>query len=167
MARRTTGGCSYRFRTFRFSSGESRGRPDELLCSPGRRGPWLARACRRGLRPPAPTPQRAVGGVRRRHRRRGGRAPTLPTSPATPASATLTAVLLAEIGEGRARYSSSDAFMTEAGLAPVTRASGRSRRVEFRYAANTHPPVLSRFTRSSDQALPSGVDSCNCLCHAW
>jgi transposase len=51
---------------------------------------------------------------------------------------TLTAVLLAEIGEDRTRYPSHDVLLAEAGLAPVTRASGRSRSVRFRYAANTH-----------------------------
>jgi transposase len=49
----------------------------------------------------------------------------------------LTAVLLAEIGEDRARYPTADILLAEAGLAPVTRASGRSRSVRFRYAANT------------------------------
>ena len=49
----------------------------------------------------------------------------------------LTAVLLAEIGEDRARYPEPAVLLAEAGLAPVTRASGRSRSVRFRYAANT------------------------------
>jgi transposase len=49
----------------------------------------------------------------------------------------LTGVLLAEIGEDRARYPSAAVLLAEAGLAPVTRASGRSRTVRFRYAANT------------------------------
>lgn len=49
----------------------------------------------------------------------------------------LTGVLLAEIGEDRARFPSADVLLAEAGLAPVTRASGRSRSVRFRYAANT------------------------------
>ena len=49
----------------------------------------------------------------------------------------LTAILLAEIGEDRARFSTPAALLAEAGLAPVTRASGRSRSVRFRYAANT------------------------------
>lgn len=49
----------------------------------------------------------------------------------------LTAVLLAEIGEDRHRYPSAQALLAEAGLAPVTRSSGRSRSVRFRYAANT------------------------------
>ena len=50
---------------------------------------------------------------------------------------TLTAVLLAEIGEDRGRYPNPQTLLAEAGLAPVTRSSGRSRSVRFRYAANT------------------------------
>lgn len=48
-----------------------------------------------------------------------------------------TAVLLAEIGEDRGRFPNHDVLLAESGLAPVTRASGRSRSVRFRYAANT------------------------------
>ena len=48
-----------------------------------------------------------------------------------------TAVLLAEIGEDRGRYPTDSVLLAEAGLAPVTRASGRSRSVRFRYAANS------------------------------
>jgi transposase len=51
---------------------------------------------------------------------------------------TLTAVLLAEIGEDRNRYPTSAILLAEAGLAPVTRSSGRSSSVRFRYAANRH-----------------------------
>ncbi|GAA4470765.1 IS110 family transposase [Rhodococcus olei] len=51
---------------------------------------------------------------------------------------TLTSVLLAEIGEDRRRYPSAAALLAESGLAPVTRSSGRSCSVRFRYAANTH-----------------------------
>lgn len=47
-----------------------------------------------------------------------------------------TAVLLAEIGEDRQRYPADTVLLAEAGLAPVTRSSGRSRSVRFRYAAN-------------------------------
>jgi transposase len=47
-----------------------------------------------------------------------------------------TAVLLAEIGEDRSRYPRPEVLLAEAGLAPVTRSSGRSRSVRFRYAAN-------------------------------
>lgn len=50
---------------------------------------------------------------------------------------TLTAVLLAEIGEDRSRYPSAAVLLAESGLAPVTRSSGRSSSVRFRYAANT------------------------------
>jgi transposase len=46
-------------------------------------------------------------------------------------------VLLAEIGEDRDRYPRPEVLLAEAGLAPVTRSSGRSRSVRFRYAANT------------------------------
>jgi transposase len=49
----------------------------------------------------------------------------------------LTAVLLAEIGEDRDRFPRAEVLLAEAGLAPVTRASGRSKSVRFRYAANT------------------------------
>jgi transposase len=48
----------------------------------------------------------------------------------------LTGVLLAEIGEDRSRFPSPAVLLAESGLAPVTRASGRSRQVRFRYAAN-------------------------------
>jgi transposase len=48
-----------------------------------------------------------------------------------------TAVLLAEIGEDRGHYPTPGTLLAEAGLAPVTRSSGRSHRVRFRYAANT------------------------------
>lgn len=46
------------------------------------------------------------------------------------------ATLLAGMGEDRARFPSAPALLAETGLAPVTRASGRSRQVRFRYAAN-------------------------------
>lgn len=46
------------------------------------------------------------------------------------------ATLLAGMGEDRARFPSAPALLAETGLAPVTRASGRTRQVRFRYAAN-------------------------------
>ncbi len=49
----------------------------------------------------------------------------------------LTAVLLAEIGEDRGRFPTPEALLAESGLAPVTRSSGRSHSVRFRYAANS------------------------------
>lgn len=48
------------------------------------------------------------------------------------------ATLIAEIGEDRARFPSAGSLLAESGLAPVTRQSGGSRRVSFRYAANHH-----------------------------
>ena len=47
------------------------------------------------------------------------------------------ATLLAEIGEDRDHYPAVGVLLAEAGLAPVTRSSGRSHRVGFRYAANS------------------------------
>jgi transposase len=49
----------------------------------------------------------------------------------------LTGVLLAEVGEDRSRYPTVQSLLAESGLAPVTRSSGRSHSVRFRYAANT------------------------------
>ncbi|TIH36162.1 IS110 family transposase [Subtercola vilae] len=46
------------------------------------------------------------------------------------------ATLLAGMGEDRARFPSAAALLAETGLAPVTKASGRTRQVRFRYAAN-------------------------------
>jgi len=40
------------------------------------------------------------------------------------------------MGEDRNRFPAPGALLAEAGLAPVTRASGRTRQVRFRYAAN-------------------------------
>lgn len=47
------------------------------------------------------------------------------------------AQILAELGDERARYTSADQLAAEAGVVPVTRASGRHRTVVFRYACNT------------------------------
>jgi transposase len=46
------------------------------------------------------------------------------------------ATMLAEMGEDRSRFPTADVLLAETGTAPVTRASGRSRSVRFRYAAN-------------------------------
>ena len=48
----------------------------------------------------------------------------------------LAATLPAELGEDRRRFPRRAALLAEAGLAPVTHASGRTTRVRFRYAAN-------------------------------
>jgi transposase len=45
-------------------------------------------------------------------------------------------VLISEMGEDRRRFPGPGVLLAEAGLAPVTRASGRTRQVRFRYAAN-------------------------------
>ncbi len=46
------------------------------------------------------------------------------------------AIMLAEMGEDRTRFPTADVLLAETGTAPVTRSSGRSRTVRFRYAAN-------------------------------
>jgi Transposase IS116/IS110/IS902 family len=46
--------------------------------------------------------------------------------------------MIAEMGDDRARFPAPGALLAESGLAPVTRASGRTRQVRFRYAANKH-----------------------------
>jgi transposase len=46
------------------------------------------------------------------------------------------AALIAGMGEDRTRFPSAAALLAETGLASVTRASGRTRQVRFRYAAN-------------------------------
>lgn len=48
----------------------------------------------------------------------------------------IAATLISEMGEDRNRFPAPGALLAEAGLAPVTRASGRTRQVRFRYAAN-------------------------------
>ena len=46
------------------------------------------------------------------------------------------ATLISEMGDDRSRYPTAAALLADTGLAPVTRASGRTRQVRFRYAAN-------------------------------
>ena len=46
------------------------------------------------------------------------------------------ATLISEMGEDRDRFPSVNVLLAETGLAPVTKASGRTRQVRFRYAAN-------------------------------
>lgn len=46
------------------------------------------------------------------------------------------ATMLAEMGEDRSRFPAVSVLLAETGTAPVTRSSGRSRTVRFRYAAN-------------------------------
>lgn len=49
---------------------------------------------------------------------------------------TIAATFIGEMGDDRARYPNAGAMLAETGLAPVTRASGRTHQVRFRYAAN-------------------------------
>lgn len=46
------------------------------------------------------------------------------------------ATLIAEMGDDRAHYPDARVLLAEAGLSPVTRASGRMHQVRFRYACN-------------------------------
>lgn len=46
------------------------------------------------------------------------------------------ATMLAEMGEDRTRFPTAAVLLAETGTAPVTRSSGRSRTVRFRYADN-------------------------------
>lgn len=48
----------------------------------------------------------------------------------------IAATFIGEMGDNRARYPSAAALLAETGLAPVTRASGHTHQVRFRYAAN-------------------------------
>lgn len=48
----------------------------------------------------------------------------------------IAATMIGEMGDDRARFPTAAALLAEAALAPVTRASGRTRQVRFRYAAN-------------------------------
>lgn len=49
---------------------------------------------------------------------------------------TTAAIMLAEMGEDRSRFPTASVLLAETGTAPVTRSSGRTRTVRFRYAAN-------------------------------
>jgi Transposase/Transposase IS116/IS110/IS902 family len=46
------------------------------------------------------------------------------------------ATLIGEMGDDRDRFPTPEVLLAETGLAPVTKASGRTRQVRFRYAAN-------------------------------
>ena len=63
--------------------------------------------------------------------------PDTPIFPSFPGiGPVIAATLISEMGEDRARFPAPGALLAETGLAPVTRASGRTRQVRFRYAAN-------------------------------
>jgi transposase len=48
----------------------------------------------------------------------------------------IAATMISEMGEDRSRFTHPGALLAETGLAPITRASGRTHQVRFRYAAN-------------------------------
>jgi transposase len=69
------------------------------------------------------------------------------------------AQLYAELGSVRARYPTDDALAAEAGAAPVTRQSGKSRSVAFRWACNTRlRKALTIFANNSRHSSPWAAD---------
>lgn len=65
------------------------------------------------------------------------------------------AQILAELGDDPLRFASPDQLAAEAGVAPVTRASGKSRAVSFRWACNKRLRVaLTTFADNSRHASP-------------
>jgi transposase len=69
------------------------------------------------------------------------------------------AQILAEIGDDRARFPSEAQLAVEAGMCPVTKASGKSRAVSFRWACNKRlRAALSCFADNSRHASPWAAD---------
>jgi transposase len=65
------------------------------------------------------------------------------------------AQILAELGDDRARFPTDDQLAAEAGLAPVTHASGKHHAVLFRWACNKHlRRALTTFADNSRHASP-------------
>ena len=65
------------------------------------------------------------------------------------------AQLLAELGDDRTRFTDADHLAAEAGVAPVTRQSGKYRGVAFRWACNKRlRQALTLFANNSRQASP-------------
>jgi transposase len=78
-----------------------------------------------------------VRAVTKRIRERLAEHPDAPIFLSFPGMGEVTAAtMLAEMGEDRTRFPTVDVLLAETGTAPVTRSSGRSRTVRFRYAAN-------------------------------
>jgi len=70
------------------------------------------------------------------------------------------AQILAELGDDRARFVSEEHLAAEAGVAPITRASGKSRAVSFRWACNKRMrSAITCFADNSrhDSAWAAGV----------
>jgi hypothetical protein len=53
-------------------------------------------------------------------------------------SGTIVAMLWAELGDAKSRWESFRHLQAEAGAVPVTKASGKSRSVQFRFSCNKH-----------------------------
>ena len=65
------------------------------------------------------------------------------------------AQIMAELGDDRARYLTPDQLAADAGLAPVTRQSGKSRGVGFRWVCNRRlRAALTCFADNSRHASP-------------
>jgi len=65
------------------------------------------------------------------------------------------AQVLAELGDDRQRFTSADHLAAEAGVAPITRESGKSRGVGFRWACNKRlRQALTTFANNSRHASP-------------
>ena len=63
------------------------------------------------------------------------------------------AQILAELGDDRARFTTPEQLAAEAGVAPVTHASGNHRGVAFRWACNKHlRQALTTFADNSRHA---------------
>src|SRR3989442_666350 len=66
------------------------------------------------------------------------------------------AQILAELGDDRARFATDEQFAAEAGLAPVTHASGQHHAVVFRWACNNRlRRAVTTFADNSRPASPS------------
>ncbi len=69
------------------------------------------------------------------------------------------AQILAELGDDRLRFSSDDQLAAEAGVAPVTHASGKHRGVSFRFACNKRlRQALTCFADNSRHGSPWAAD---------
>ena len=69
------------------------------------------------------------------------------------------AQMLAELGDDRARFTSAEQLAAEAGVAPVTHASGKHRDVTFRWACNKRlRSALTTFADNSRHASAWAAD---------
>lgn len=70
-------------------------------------------------------------------------------------------VMIGEMGDDRARFPAASALLAESGLGPVTRASGRTRQVRFRYAANKHQDQRKRDAHRAYSPSESLTERCS------